>query len=247
MDKPNTVSNDAKIKLYEQQIALLDVIADATSEHQTAWEQYVDSTFPNLTITEGKIEVLPSTNVALTHMRHFRDSVFSGVTPSAEVLALVAASFDKYLNDFSGTLTLDESFSLSHKSRVGSPLKQEKWLHKKITILLAMWLERKLAELNGYKLSIENAAAKITEDWGLDADPESLKKEYIRYKLDQQNEGYFPAIPEVFKDLEKGLRDAKAIYYSDELLQPKSVFSIFSDTNTLRKILEDFKANLGKK
>lgn len=199
------VSNKAKAKLYEQQISLLDMIVDSLGNDAVAWGKYVDSTLPDCTVIDGEVKAKVTSNIAIHYMRYFRDSVFSGVTPSTAVLTPIAEFFDRYLSDNSGLLTLDESFQLTHKARVGNPLKQEKWLQNKMLILLAMWLQRKLASLKGQKLSIENAAGKVIEEWGLEADAEALKKAYIQFEGDKHNEGgYYPATPEVILDLEKG-------------------------------------------
>jgi hypothetical protein len=242
------ISNEAKIELYKQQIALLEMIVNVTKEQPTVWGKYVDSVLPYATITDGEFEVRDETNIAIRYMRYFRDSVFSGVTPSVEILASIAEFFDKYLNDDSGMLTLDESFKLRHKARIGNPIKQKKWLQNKATILMAMWLQRKLATLRGQKLSIENAAGKIIEEWDLEADAEALKKEYTKSEIDKIHENdYYPARPEVILDLEKGLEGMKKIYLSGKIIEGKTTFKIFTNKSTLEALLRDLIEYLGKK
>lgn len=242
------VSDKAKARMYEQQIALLDMIVDLLKQDAATLGKYVDSTLPDYTVIEGEITARNTSNIAIHYMRDFRDCVYSGITPSAAILTSIAEFFDRYLSDESGLLSLDESFKLTHKARIGSPLKQERWLQNKMLVLLAMWLHIKLAKLKGTRLSIENAAGKVIEEWELEADAEALKKSYSQFELDKHNEGgYYPATPEVIRDLEKGLEDAKRCYLSGEILEGNVAFKAFASKSNLEALLRTLIQNLGNK
>ena len=242
------VSDKAKSKLYEQQIMLLGMIVESHTQDTVTWKKYVDSTLPHLTVTDGEVSAKTTDNITIHYMRYFRDCVYAGITPSAAILTSIAESFDRYLSDDSGLLTLDEGFKLIHKARLGNPLKQERWLQNKVIVLLAMWLQRKLATLRGQKLSIENAAGRIIEEWNLEVDAEALKKSYIHFELDRHNENdYYPATPEVISDLEKGLEDAKKLYLSGEILVGKAAFKQFSSKSNLEALLKLLIQQLGNK
>ncbi len=249
MQKPKKQASDkAKANLFRQQIILLDMVEELTKGDDAGWESYFHSVAPEFLLLEEKPGKKATRNLSITFMRYFRDSVCSGATPSAAVLIHVAECFDKYLNDDSGMLSLDEAFKLSHRPRLGNPIKQEQWLQNKMTILLAMWLQRKINELKGNKLSIENAAGIIIDKWNLDEDAESLKKAYIKSKIDKEYEGrYYPPTSEVIRDLENAFEDATLLHISGIIPKSKSVLNRMESKNGLKVYLSSCIEQLGNK
>jgi hypothetical protein len=233
------VPDNAKTALLEQQISLLDMIVEENPEGSIEWKKYVESAFPEFFIIDGKAKKEDQTNISLKYMRCFRDSVFSGITPSATILAHIAEAFDKYLN--SGLdLELEQCFSLSSKPNIGSPIAQEYWVHDKATVLFAMKIKRKIAKLKEQRLSIENAAASVIEDWNLEADAEALKKYYISNGIDKQT---WPTLPETVFDLEKAYYLAAVMYAAREKLPDLSI----PDKKAFESFLKNALEKLGNK
>jgi hypothetical protein len=124
-----------------------------------------------------------NTEDAIEVFMHFVSLVSEGVTPPAIVLAAVAKGFRTYLTD--GNMSIDECFNLKPKQGVGHPIKYRAEQAKKRQLTYKMWLIRKESIKKGKKISIENAAAKVIDEYSLKLQTDALKKQYTNQNADE--------------------------------------------------------------
>jgi len=115
-------------------------------------------------------------------IRAFTQCVYSGTTPSAQILSIVAERFNLYLEG-NGNRTLDQACNLAPKQRIGHPIIARNKNARLNQLCTEMWGLRELASRNGERLSIERAAAKVIERFDLKESEDTLKKFYIDNKI----------------------------------------------------------------
>jgi hypothetical protein len=81
-------------------------------------------------------------------------------------------------------MSIDECFNLRPKVGVGHPIKYRANQAKKRRLTYKMWLIRKEAIKNGKRISIENAAFKVIEEFDLKLKTDALEKQYKKQKAD---------------------------------------------------------------
>lgn len=243
------ISEKAIVSLLKQQIALLDAIEQSALLSDADWRDYSYSTFPHAHVTEErKVEQKTSYNLAIDFMKQYRDSVFLGITPSAMILMRIAEYFDRYLSDDSGKLSLDEAFKLKHRPKIGSPIKQKKWLLNKASIATGMWIQKTISKLKGDEISILEAAGIIINKWNLPADEESLKKEYKNLgtaKLAKR--GLYSSVEEEIKDLEEAFESLTHVYKSGIIPKEETAPDKLRTKNALKEVFTSYIEQLGKK
>jgi hypothetical protein len=116
-------------------------------------------------------------------MRQFVSLVDKGITPNALILAAVAKGFRDYLSD--GANTLDFSFNLKTKQRVGHPLKHRAERELKGRIAYLIWSMREDAKSRGDSISVETAAGVLINELDLPFTEETLTREYGAMKAEE--------------------------------------------------------------
>lgn len=122
-----------------------------------------------------------------------------GITPPPNILVSVAAGIREYLNA-AGKVSLDESFRLKPKQRVGHPLTHRAEKERKAQIAYVMWCLRREAMLRGDRLSIEDAASEAINRFNLPYQEDVLKKNYIELNAEE----VFSQAAEVIDDFRSG-------------------------------------------
>lgn len=117
-------------------------------------------------------------------IRQFVALIDLGITPPPNILVPVAAGFRAYLNA-AGKMSLDESFRLKPKQRVGHPLMHRTEKEKKAQAAYVMWCLRREATLRGDRLSIEDAASEAINRFDLPYQEDVLKKNYIELNAEE--------------------------------------------------------------
>ena len=244
MDK---VSNKAKASLIEQQLSLVDVVDKLTNENDSLWESYRLSSNDEYWEDERWIKKESKENIAADHIKVISDMVFAGITPPADVLIPIAEYFAKYRAP-SSTMTLDECFKLKHKPKIGNPIKQQEWIENKAAVLMAIGVLRKIFELKGKKLSIENAATMVIEKWNLEADAEALKKGYIKLGVDNSfGDHDFTPIKDALADMERVFEALTNMYLHKIPLKRELLWTRKATRDVLIKHLAEAADRLGEK
>lgn len=165
------ISEDAVDRLLLEQHWL-----DASRTHFKAKDSdYLQLVFADNANPDDSIDVI----------RQFTLCIKQGVTPPAKLLIAVANRFDKYLNAKPAE-SLDTSFDLRPKQRVGHPLKHRATKEERGRIVYFMYCLRRSEKLNGNDLSIENAAGRAINQLGLlDLTEDALKKDYLTMNADE--------------------------------------------------------------
>jgi len=136
-------------------------------------EDYLQLAFAENTKLDDSIDVI----------RQFTLLVEKGITPPASILNALANHFKHYLKKEPFD-SLDAAFNLKRKQSVGHPLDHRLAIEERGRIIYFMWDLRYQATLNGEKLSIESAAGKAINKYGLKVSESVLEKNYVDMKAD---------------------------------------------------------------
>lgn len=132
-------------------------------------------------------EMTASDSEPISFVTAFRDCVYAGLTPNANVLAMVAKSFDRYLRA-NGNLSLDAAFSLKSIQRVGHPITKARRDARNAQVNWMVFKKRREAEARGAPISIERAAGEVINELNLSDTEEAIAKRYGDSKFEQKAE-----------------------------------------------------------